>query len=724
MTLPRLTPLPGRRLRQLGRRRFRIGLLLAALAATAATVLTSLPAHADPTPTPAPSAPGGAPGVGGTPNKEEIERIQEFMAEQHERVSKSMQEAALEKEKERLRMLLPDEGGVLGVFNVTDARGMPISAYTVKSDTGGVLDWDLGLQNFLTELGFMATKWIIAFCCWLIAWALSFGLAKMLLAPVLSVANSLHARVIMELGLPTLFLAVCALICTFRIFFGDRAKGFGDAALSLVLAALTTTLLASTPQTLMGEDGALGAARGFSLEVADVILDANPDTPKDTGGVTTEATGPTLARPLTDALTDAFIVKPAMLLQYGRTFDGECAQKYADSKLEQLAWERAFDSRMAEVEKLDGLTGFATDYATGQPAFDLSMSWAIDHYGNRPMEQFEEECVPGNADAAKKASMDKLGGAFFLLVAALIVAVLVTGLAGSFLVAQARIAWDAIRGEPALIAGTIPGAGRAFLWDWAASVLRSLALMLTSVIALAVFIVVITAILDPAQANWGRELTIRFLVLDILCFAAVKKRKKLAERTGQIAHNFRTKMAGARIGGTNGSIFSPPGAPADGKQLRVGRAAARGVIRGALVGAALTTGNPLAAMGYAMPTSVGATALMSRLNTMTGSGRRRPARPAGHPRPKPHAPKTSTGVSASPPRPPAKSPHPPKPSQPPKPPGPPPRPTHRPGSSRPAKQPHRRPRHQPPPQPAQSPQQQRLRHRLDRPAVRRRPRGR
>lgn len=724
MTLPLPLPRAGRRLRQLGRRRFRIGLLLAALAATAVTVLTSLPAHAEPTPAPSPSAPGGAAaGVGGSPTKEEIERLQEFMAEQSERVSESMQEAALEKKKERLRELLPDEGGVLGVFNVTDANGMPISAYTVKSDTGGLMDWDLGIQNFLTELCFMFTKWIIAFCCWLIAWALSFGLAKMLLAPVLSVANSLHARVIMELGLPSLFLAVCALICVFRIFFGDRAKGFGDAALSIVLAALTTTLLASTPQALMGEDGALGAARGFSLEVADVILDADPDAPKDTGGVTTEATGSSLARPLTDALTDAFIVKPAMLLQYGRTFEGECARKYADSKLAQLAWERAFDSRMAEIEELDGLTGFAANYATDQPAFELAMSWAIDHYGNPPMEQFEKECVPGNADAAKKASMDKLGGAFFLLVAAVIVAILIAGLAGSFLVAQARIAWDAIRGEPALIAGTIPGAGRAFLWDWAASVLRSLALMLTSVIALAVFIVVVTAILDPAQADWGRELTIRFLVLDILCFAAVKKRKKLAERTGQIAHNFRTKMSAARIGGTNGSIFNPPGAPAEGKQPRVGRAAARGVIRGALVTAAVSTGNPLAAMGYAMPTSVGATALMSRLNTMTGAGRRRPARPSGRPQPKVGSKPSTGGGPKPPPSPPAKPPHPPTPANPPTPSGPPPRLSHRPGSSRPPERPPARPRHQPPAQPAKSPQQQRLRQRLNRPAPRPRPRG-
>ncbi|MFD8887947.1 hypothetical protein ACFV0H_36500 [Streptomyces erythrochromogenes] len=94
-------------------------------------------------------------------------------------------------------------------------------------------------MNLLGELCFMAVKWVIAFCCWLMAWALGFGLAKLLLPPILSVANSLHIQVIMQMGLPDLFLSVCALIAVIRIFFGDRAKGVGDAAPSILLAALT-----------------------------------------------------------------------------------------------------------------------------------------------------------------------------------------------------------------------------------------------------------------------------------------------------------------------------------------------------------------------------------------------------------------------------------------------------------------------------------------------------
>lgn len=706
------------RIRHLGSVRLRLGLLVAAFAATTVTLLTSLPAYAEPTPAPSPSASvpaAGVPPAAGqrTPTPEEIERIEEFMRAQGQTFSGAAQQKMLEEEKEKLRKALPDEGGILGVFNVTDATNMPISAYTIKGDTGGTFDWDLGIQNLLTELCFMVTKWLIAFCCWLIGWSLSFGLAKLLLAPVLSVANSLHTRVIMEMGLPSLFLAVCALVCTARIFFGDRAKGWGDAALSLLLAALATTMLVSTPQTLMGEeDGALAVTRGLALEVADVILDANPAAP-DTDTSTGQATSATLSRPLTDALTDAFVVKPAMLLQYGRVFDGECAAKYSEAKLTQLAWERQAAARLAETNKLTSLADFIDPTGSGAISstlnwqVDMTQRWVMHRFGNPPMEAFEADCVPGDVAAAKKASMDKVGGAFFLLIAAGIVTVLITGLAGSFLVAQARIAWDAVRGEPALIAGTIPGAGRAYLWDWGASVLRSLSQMLVSVIALAVFIVVIQAVLDPVQHDWGRELTLRFLVVDLICIAAVKKRQQIATRSREVASNFKAKMSTGRIGGTHGSILTTSSQPVA-QRPRIARATARGLVRGAMVTTALAQGNPLLATAYALPQSLGATTLMYRMQSGGRRGKSGPARPKTTPNRRP-AP-APVAAPAGTPRHPARPGHPPLPTSPP-------RSTGRPGAApRPPAGPARRhtPQHLPPVQPPASPRQRQLRQRLDR----------
>ncbi|MCY0930991.1 hypothetical protein OTB20_33330 [Streptomyces sp. H27-H1] len=748
------------RLHLLGTARLRLALLVAAFVATAFTLLTSLPAHAAPSPTPDPTATATTPPSlplsplppsGGlqqqTPTPEELQQIQDLLDEFNKHVSKAMQEAFMQAEQERIRLLLPDEGGVLSVFNVTDRGGMPISAYTVRSDTGGLTDWDLGIYNLIAELCFMITKWVIAFCCWLIARALSFALAKLLLTPALSVANSLHTRVILEMGLPSLAMAVCALVCVARIFFGDRAKGWGDAALSLLIAALTTTLLASPPQVLLGsEDGAVSVARGLSLEVARIILDASPTAlpaPRKDGD---EADSESLARPLTDSLTDAFIVKPAMLIQYGRVFEGECATKYSQTKLSQLAYDRAITEQTAKLKKYNHLrsyidpTGAAlTDWTT-----PIVQRWAVDHFGNPPMQEFEKECVKGDIGTAKKASLDKAISALFLLVAALIVSVLISGLTGSFLVAQCRIAWDAIRAEPALVLGTIPGAGRAYLWDWAASVLRSLGQMIASVIALATFIVIVQAVLDPTQTDWGKELTLRFLIVDLICIGAVMKRRKIMARSKQVSQNLRTKLSTNRIGGTHGSVFTPPSSTPITKQPRVAQSTARVLVRAGLVGVSLASGNPLAAMAYAMPQSVGASVLATRLGSPGRGGRSGPARPAARPAGRPR-PTGGTGPSTGPaPRSsrPTPVPTPNPPTAPAPAPGatpssvPPPRPSHRPGAH-PARRPHPAPtaaaaaarpavapRHPVPTQAAASPRQRQLRHRLDRNVRRTPPPGR
>ncbi|MGW4784878.1 hypothetical protein [Streptomyces sp. NPDC004230] len=712
------------RVRALGSFRLRMAVLCAALAATTLTLLTSMPAHAAPSPTPTPSVSTPGTSAGGTGlNPEELAQAQKFAAEQQEKLSKTAQSALLEATAEDLRKQLPEEGGILGVFNITDGNNLPISVYSVQSDTGDFTRWDLGVMNLLTEACFMITKWLVAFCCWLIAWSLSFGLAKLLLSPALAIANSLHSRVIMEMGLPSLFLALCALICTARIFFGDRAKGWGDAAVSIVLAALTTTLLSSTPQTLLGDHtGAVAVTRGFALDVADVILDADPANSWNNNDVTTPATSFTLSRPLTNALTEAFIVRPAELLQYGQVFEGECADAYAQSQVDQLAYDRKIDSVATEATKfkdvLDLAQGNFLNYGHNWEV-SFAAKWAINHYGDPPTEAFEKKCVKGDVDAAKKASLDKLGGSFFLLIAAIIVTVLIVALAGSFLTAQCRIAWDAIRGEPALIAGTIPGAGRAFLWDWVASIWRSLAQLLVSVTSLAVFILIIQAVLDPVQTDWGRELTLRFLAVDVVCIAAVKKRKQLQARTTQIANNLKSKLSGSRIGGTHGSIFTPAATPIPGSR-HLGRKTTRGLIRGTVSAVALATGNPMAALAYAMPRSMGATTLLYRLNGL-GAGGPHTARSAGR------VPPTSRRAPAA--APPAASPGPgSRTTAPPRPPAAPPSGppssssrSARPAGARPGGTTGRsRPRHPQPVQPAASPRQQQLRRRLDR-GIRRTP---
>ncbi|CAM5676603.1 Integral membrane protein OS=Streptomyces antimycoticus OX=68175 GN=SANT12839_101380 PE=4 SV=1 [Streptomyces antimycoticus] len=726
---------------RLGRRQWSGALLLGALVATTVVLLTSTPALAaptDPTPSPAATAPATpTPSDAATSRpdgslteeekKKEADRLrrkfEKFWDEQHDVIGESMQKELLRQEQKRVRKLLQDEGGVLGVFNTTDKYGIPVSTYSVDGDTGSWYQWDLGVWNLLTSLCFMLTKWLIAFSCWMVAWALSFGLAKILLKPVLAVAESLHTRVIMELGLPTLFLTVCALICAWNIFFGDRARGWGDAALSILLAALTATAVITPPQQLMGgqDQGALGAVRQFSLEVTAIILDST-HPPGEQQDDNTPVTAAGLARPVTDALTDAFIAKPAQLIKYGRTFSDDCNERYAEALLDQLAWERKFDQRLSgakdvirgasKASVLGPLASTADSLGIDIPGADipgdvlskvteLSAEWTANHYGDKPMKVFEAECVP-DAGTAMKASGDKLAGAFFVLVAAIIVFLLVVGIAGSFLVAQYRIAYDAIRGEAALVAGTVPGAGRAYLWSWCGSVSRSLIQLFGTVSMLGVFIVIIDALLDAPSEEYGSGgLTVRFLVVDVVCIGAYRKRKDIARKSRDVGNNIRNRLSNARVGGTGHSLLASPSDP---DHTMNARDTTNAIIRTSMASSALARGNIRGAASSALRRD-GASALATRLNHKPA--KRRPTRPASRPatrRPATRPPGTSP--TAAPPRPthPPRPGHPPRPTRPPRRPRPTPRvPLQPPGSSRQAQLRARIDRRTNPPRPPRGP---------------------
>ncbi|UQA97502.1 hypothetical protein [Streptomyces halobius] len=118
---------------------------------------------------------------------------------------------ALREKKESLRKKLKRLGigkdDLLDSFHVTDEHGIPVSAFKIYAESGEWSDWDLKVQAWLTSLLFMCVKWLVAFACWLIAWALGFKLASLLLKPALAVSDSLYNSVLLQLGLPGLFLA-------------------------------------------------------------------------------------------------------------------------------------------------------------------------------------------------------------------------------------------------------------------------------------------------------------------------------------------------------------------------------------------------------------------------------------------------------------------------------------------------------------------------------------
>lgn len=636
------------------------GLVLLALSCLASLVLAGVAAHAAPGPSPSPSSSRGGlldnpfvpgpqgpvPGTSGSPSppvlpgppnplkpsplvpdpsatdnglsdllddaREKEEREKREAAEEERRKQEKAQEE-FEKKVSAYKKDRAAQGGVLSAFDVTDRDGNPVSSYRIYADTGDWNDWDLSIEGFLVDMLFLGNKWLVSFACFLISWSLSFFLAGLLLRPALQVSTSLYGSVVTQLGLPLLFLTVTLVVASFHLLFGNRVRGWGEMAAALVISALAIGALASPPQLLLSKDtGVVASVRNLAVETAALVLDKEPITstrPTTDAGWEKKASGDSvgervrsapsaLARPITDALVDAFVARPAMLLSYGRTFDGKCGKEFRDSRIEQAVYDREVDERKEKgksfLKNIPGL-GVALPDTVKDWLVDTTVDVTTDEvmnmiHGSGPVASFEKDCVkdPGTV---KKASMDKVGGAAFMLLAAFLTCAFITVLGCGFLFAQIHIAIEAMIAKVALAAGILPGPGRAWLWDRAAAIARGLALMLACIVSLAVFVVVVNTVLNTPERDLPGGLTVRFIVLDGICVAAFLYRRKLARTTRKMVTRVRQQLGSSPLGGA-------ASAPAGSGRER-GGVGKRLVLGGLTLGTAVATGGTSTALGTA-----------------------------------------------------------------------------------------------------------------------------
>ncbi|MET7344594.1 hypothetical protein [Streptomyces sp. NPDC005547] len=390
------------------------GLVLLAVACLTSLVLAGVAAHAAPGPDPSvtsgptlpprfplqpsPLIPAPQASKPQAPAKDFDDLVQDTHKEE-QRKKKEAQEK-WEKKVAQYKKDRAAHGGVLSAFDVTDRDGNPVSSYRIYSDTGDWNDWDLSIEGFLVEMMFLGNKWLVSFACFLISWSLSFSLAGLLLKPALQVSSSLYGSVVAQLGLPLLFLTFTLVVASWHLLFGNRIRGWGEMEAALVISALAIGALASPPQLLLSKDTSVVASvRNLAVETAALVLDKEPiDSQRPTtdagwekrpsgssvGAQVRSAPG-ALARPITDALVDAFVARPAMLLSYDRTFDGECGKKFRNSRIEQAVFDQEVDEGMdkgkSALKNLPGLGAALPDKVSDwmtDTAVDLTTSQVRD----------------------------------------------------------------------------------------------------------------------------------------------------------------------------------------------------------------------------------------------------------------------------------------------------------------------------------------------------------
>lgn len=260
-------------------------------------------------------------------------------------------------------------GKVLGIFDVVDRNGVPISAYGLNVDQGGTFDVISKIIAFLIGVGFSVIRTVIGFACWLVDWALDFGLAKELLTPVSDIAATIKERVIDRLGLEGLFLTIVAVWGGYLILFKQRSKGWMEICTSLVIASIAAVTLSNPGAVLIGnadDSGVLGKTKQLSLAIADVVLTdtCETDTQKAKKGPDGEKIKPTtcsgqddakqsksVSRPITDGLVDAFIQRPVWVLYTGKGISSDCSVAYGQATLARYNFNRLVLPGLIEAEE-------------------------------------------------------------------------------------------------------------------------------------------------------------------------------------------------------------------------------------------------------------------------------------------------------------------------------------------------------------------------------------
>ncbi|MFB7054214.1 hypothetical protein ACFCXT_13990 [Streptomyces vinaceus] len=487
--------------------------------------------------------------------------------------------------------------GLLAPFNVVTAEGGRLDAYQLQADGGSSFNVVGQLQVLVMSGLFALARLLVGLCCWLIAFVFRFPLLSLLTGPAQHLADAYQTHVVDALGLKGLTLAwgfVFGLVLFMR---GKAASGFGQIAATLVIGALAASAFIR-PDYLLGRDGPLDVTHQAAIEVASITTSSyfGNTTSSDPCDMiagpgrytcqTSSVQAAAVTRPIQDALTDALVVKPYMLLQYGQVLD---PRKDTDAYQAHQGWikENSKSSRPADAgKKCDILPGPAKEYCHGK----VDERAASADFG-RLVAELEKAGPTGKATAAyaKAPSWDRAFGVLALLVACLVVAAMVVSMALIMLGAQGTDAAAAAAGPVVWVLAMLPGPTRTLLWRWTGVLVTSALVTFATAVGLPLFGIAAGVLLSDSGPDVMAE---RLLLLDALAIAFLVMHKRIAGSATSLGRRVALRMHYAGLTGTGyrgaglalGLAGTRSAAP-----LSIGRAVAeaRGAVRTGLAPVAL-----------------------------------------------------------------------------------------------------------------------------------------
>lgn len=279
-----------------------------------------------------------------------------------------------------------------------------------------------------------------------------------------------------------------------------------------------------------------------------------------------------MARPIQDSITNALVVKPFMLLQYGRILD---PAKASDSKAYAIHLKWIIGGYKAGAEAPEDRTEACslvhgpakkycerdfdiTDDSDGMPALTpggklLDATSALVSDEDREFDAFLQEMKKagpvGEACAAyaQKPTWWRVGGAALLLIAALFICGMLLSSAIVLLGTQGICAAAAAVAGVTFVAGMLPGPARQSVWKW----LSLWGIAILAVVGVCAFVPFFGIAVDATITNGPDLLVERILLIDVLAIAGAAGHRRMLTGITSFGRRMAMRMRYAKVGGTH-----------------------------------------------------------------------------------------------------------------------------------------------------------------------------
>ncbi|MEU9395795.1 hypothetical protein AB0D86_38070 [Streptomyces sp. NPDC048324] len=484
-----------------------------------------------------------------------------------------------------------ETGDLLAPLNIYSSEGVPIDGYDLNAEGGSIVAFKTQALSFALSGLFTLIRLLVGLAGWAIEVAFRFPLLKLLIKPAQKVADTYDTVVVDTLGLKGLLLAWAFVFAGFMIVRGRVGRGLGEIFLTLLIGAIAASALIR-PDTLLGPDGPLGQSQQVAAEVAQQSVNsydwggkiASYDPCAGMAGNAEikceerEGEGPVssteVARPIQDSITNALIVKPYMLLQYGRILDpakdsgrkayavhlkwvtGGYMPKSTPSDKAKDACSKIIGPAKKYCERdVDGGTPSGSDslpeFTPGGELLDASNAIVTDE--DQAFAAFLADMKKAGpvgkscAAYAEKPTWWRVGGAFLLLIAALFICGMLLSSAIVLLGTQGVCAAAAAVGGVTFVAGMLPGPARQSVWKW----LSVWGIAVLAVVGICAFIPFFGIAVDATITNGPDLMVERILLIDVLAIAGAAGHRRLLTGIASFGRRMAMRMRYAKVGGTH-----------------------------------------------------------------------------------------------------------------------------------------------------------------------------